>query len=144
MDIASACLVGEMCRYNGGSCEDARIKQMYMEGKVTALCPECLGGLPTPRCPAEIVGGDGGDVLRSSARVQTQDGIDCTQAYIDGAKETLEVAIRCGARRAYLKSGSPSCGCDRIYDGSFSGIMRDGRGVAAALLAENGIDVIEV
>ena len=105
MDIASACLVGEMCRYNGGSCEDARIKRMHAAGEVMAVCPEVLGGLPTPRCPAEIIGGDGYDVLCGSAKVIAKDGTDCTQAYLIGADKTLGKAIRCGAQRAYLKSG---------------------------------------
>lgn len=144
MDIASACLAGIACRYNGQASEDAKIKQWYEHGDIITVCPEVLGGLDTPRCPCEIVGGDGNDVLHGKAKIVSQDGQDYTQPYIDGAKKTLAAAKACGAQRAYLKSGSPSCGCARIYNGTFSGVMKAGAGVTAALLRENGIDVIEI
>ncbi len=144
MDIASACLAGIACRYDGNASVDAKIKQMYEDGDIVLVCPEVLGGLDTPRCPCEIVGGSGADVLRGSARVLSRDGADVTQPYIDGAKKALEMAQKCGARHAYLKSRSPSCGYGCIYDGSFSGKMKAGAGVAAVLLRENGIDVVEI
>lgn len=144
MDIASACLVGKKCRYDGQASEDDRIKQLYKEGKLKAVCPECLGELPVPRCPSEIIGGGGADVLRGDAKVMSKDGSDLTQAFIEGAQKTLETARSCGAKRAYFKSRSPSCGCGRIYDGSFSGRLVPGDGVAAVLLKRSGIEVIEV
>lgn len=144
MDIASACLVGKKCRYDGESREDQEIKKLYLEGKVKAVCPECHAGLKTPRCPSEIAGGDGNDVLDGTARVLAEDGADRTQEFIEGAKMTLDEARKCGAKRAYLKSKSPSCGLSVIYDGTFSGKLKPGMGVTAALLLKNGIEVTEV
>ena len=144
MDIASACLAGVKCRYDGESRPDDKITEMYRQGMLKLVCPECLAGLASPRCPSEIVGGDGRDVLEGTARVMAQDGGDRTMEFITGAEKTLETANRLGARRAWLKAKSPSCGSGRIYDGSFSGTLRSGDGVTAALLKKNGIDVVEV
>ncbi len=144
MDIASACLAGVRCRYDGESRPDVKITEMYEQGLVKLVCPECLAGLKAPRCPSEIVGGDGGDVLEGTARVMAQDGGNRTAEFIKGAEKTLETAKKLGAQRAWLKSKSPSCGCGRIYDGTFSATLRSGDGVTAALLKRNGIDVIEV
>ena len=144
MDIASACLAGVKCRYDGESRPDEKITQLHKQGLVKLVCPECLAGLPSPRCPSEIVGGDGEDVLEGRAQVMAEDGEDRTAEFVRGAELTLKTAISLGARRAWLKAKSPSCGCGRIYDGSFSGILRAGDGVTAALLKRNGIDVVEV
>lgn len=144
MDIASACLVGIKCRYDGEAREDDNIRNMYDEGLVKAVCPELLAKLASPRCPSEIADGDGEDVLEGRAKVMAQDGGDLTAAFIAGAQKTLEVATACGAKHAYLKSKSPSCGCGRIYDGTFSGKLREGNGVTAALLKKHGIEVTEV
>ncbi len=144
MDIASACLIGIKCRYDRELRENTRIKELYDEGRLKAVCPEYLGGLKTPRCPSEITGGDGKDVLLGAARVIGQDGSDRTREFIKGAEETLKAARDCGAKRAYMKSKSPSCGCTMIFDGTFSGKLKPGAGVTAALLLENGIEVIEV
>lgn len=144
MDIASACLVGIKCRYDGEAREDANIKKMYEDGLVLPVCPECLAKLPVPRCPSEIVGGDGVDVLAGRACIKAQDGSDRTKEFIAGAKKTLATAQKNGAERAYLKSKSPSCGLGRIYDGTFSGTLREGDGVTSALLKNHGIEVIEV
>ncbi len=144
MDIASACLAGIKCRYDGQAREDKKIKEMYLKGEVKAVCPECLGGLASPRCPSEIVGGEGGDVLCGKAKVMAKDGSDRTPEFLDGAEKTLEIAQSSGAKRAYLKSKSPSCGVFRIYDGTFSGTLKPGNGVTAALLAKNGIEIIEI
>ena len=144
MDIASACLVGKKCRYDGQAKEDERVIQLYTEGKVSHVCPECLAALPMPRCPSEIVGGSGEDVLCGKAKVMGQDGSDRTAQFVAGAHKTLALAVQAGASRAYLKAKSPSCGYGRIYDGSFSGKLKPGNGVTAALLIQNGIEVIEV
>jgi len=144
MDICSACLMGSKCRYDGEARPDEAIKARYEAGELKAVCPECLAKLPVPRCPSEIVGGDGEDVLDGRARVLAQDGSDRTAEFIEGAQKTLEAAKRCGATRAYFKSKSPSCGCGRIYDGTFSGVLRDGDGVTVALLKRNGIEVVEI
>lgn len=144
MDIASACLIGRKCRYDGESREDPEIKKLYSGGRLKPVCPECLAGLKIPRCPSEITGGDGGDVLYGRAKVISQDGNDLSREFIEGAKKVLEAAQECGAKRAYMKSKSPSCGCSMIYDGTFSGELKPGAGVTVALLKENGIEVIEV
>jgi len=144
MDIASACLAGIKCRYDGEARPDEKIAEMHRQGLVKLVCPECLAGLPSPRCPSEISGGDGDDVLEGRARVVAQDGGDRTEEFVKGARLTLEAARGCDAQRAYLKAKSPSCGCGRIYDGTFSGKLRDGNGVTAALLKKNGIDIVEV
>ncbi len=144
MDICSACLIGAKCRYDAEARADAQMKARFAAREIKALCPECLAKLPIPRCPSEIVGGDGGDVLDGRARVLAQDGGDLTIEFIEGAQKFLEAARRCGAKRAYLKAKSPSCGCGRIYDGTFSGKLSSGDGVTAALLKRNGFEVIEV
>lgn len=144
MDIASACLAGVKCRYDGEARPDKRIAEMHKQGLVKLVCPECLAGLPSPRCPSEIVDGDGADVLDGRARVLAQDGGERTADFILGAELTLKAAIRLGSKRAWLKAKSPSCGCGRIYDGSFSETLRSGDGVTAALLKRNGVEVVEV
>jgi uncharacterized protein YbbK (DUF523 family) len=144
MDVASACLAGVKCRYDGEARPDESIVEMHKKGLVKLVCPECLAGLPAPRCPSEILGGDGQDVLEGRAHVLTEDGVDRTAEFIKGAYATLEAAQRCVAKRAYLKAKSPSCGCGRIYDGTFSGTLRGGDGITAALLKNNGIEVVEV
>ena len=95
------------------------------------MCPEQLGGLPTPRLPCEIRCG----------KVIRKDGGDVTEAYSRGASETLRIAKLSGAKKALLKAKSPSCGAGKIYDGSFSGRLTDGYGITAKLLTENGIEV---
>lgn len=106
------------------------------------VCPETLGGLPTPRPPAEIAAAqDGGDVLDRAARVVTRQGEDVTEAFIAGAEATLAKARAAGAELALLIDRSPSCGGLAIYDGSFAGRQRPGEGVTAALLRRHGIRV---
>lgn len=141
MLLISACLVGVNCKYNGGNNEVDKIRKIAQEEKAILICPEQLGGLPTPRLPCEIVGGDGKKVLRGEAKVLDQNGRDQTQFFIKGAQETLKIAKLYGARTAILKARSPSCGSGVIYDGSFQGRKIKGDGVTAALLKENGIDV---
>lgn len=144
MDIVSACLIGEKCRYDGGACTDEELKKLFEQGKLKAVCPEVMAGLPTPRSPLEIVGGDGNDVLNGKARVISKDGKDVTEQFIKGAHMALKEAKLCGAKKAHLQSRSPSCGCGKIYDGNFSGVFKTGDGVTAALLKDNGIKIIEV
>lgn len=144
MDIVSACLIGEKCRYDGGACTNEELKKLLKQGKLKAVCPEVMAGLKTPRSPLEIVGGDGKDVLEGKAKVMSKDGKDVTEQFIRGAEMALKEAKLCGAKKAYLQSRSPSCGCGKIYDGSFRGVFKTGDGVAAALLKKNGIKIIEV
>jgi len=139
--IVSACLAGLNCKYNGGSNTDCRIRNLVSEGKALPVCPEQLGGLPTPREPAEIAGGTGADVLDGKCRVLRKGGADVTSEFTKGAYETLELARIAGAKEAILKSRSPSCGCGEIYDGTFTGKTVKGNGVTAELLIRNGINV---
>ena len=139
--VISACLLGVRCRYDGGdSRNETAIKQGETYGLIP-VCPEESGGLPTPRPPAEIVGGDGGDVLDGKAKVMTADGMDVTDAYLKGAHHALQVAQSNEATHVVLKARSPSCGCGDIYDGTFSGTLMSGDGVTAALLKRHGITV---
>ena len=142
MILVSACLSGRPCAHDGRSRLDARALALAESGRGLPVCPEQLGGLPTPREPAEIVGGDGRDVLAGRARVLTAAGSDVTDAFLAGARQTLAVARAHSCRQAILKTRSPSCGRGAIHDGSFSGNIRPGDGVTAALLIEHGIRVV--
>lgn len=135
----SACLLGQPCRYDGKSKAHGPTCALAKERDVLPLCPECLGGLPTPRLPSEIVGGDGADVLAGKARVLAKDGRDVTEAFLQGAYKALALCQQAGVQKAILKARSPSCGVGAIYDGSFSGRQRAGAGVCAALLRQKGI-----
>jgi len=139
--VVSACLVGICCRYDGGHSLDEHLKQLVDKGVALPVCPELLAGLEVPRIAAEIVGGDGGDVLEDNAKVMTKDGINLTSAYISGAERTLQRARLFGAEGAIFKDKSPACGVNKIYDGTFTRKLRSGAGVAAALLRANGISV---
>ena len=139
--LISACLVGIPCRYDGGSCPHDQLQALAARGDVLPLCPEVLGGLPTPRSPTEIQGGDGGDVLEGRAWVVNIEGKDVTTEFLAGAQKALRVAQRWGIKEAILKARSPSCGVGQIYDGSFSGRLVEGDGVTAALLKREGIIV---
>jgi uncharacterized protein YbbK (DUF523 family) len=129
------------CRYDGRSKTDQEVVARVEEGEAVAACPEVLGGLSTPRRPAEIVGGDADDVLDGTARVVDDTGLDVTPEYIAGAQRMLAIANAIGARRAMLHDRSPSCGTTARYDGTFTGRLVDGVGVTAALLRRYGVDV---
>ena len=131
--LVSACLLGENCKYSGGNNYSPAAVALAERFELIPVCPEQLGGLPTPRVPAERVGD----------RVLTRDGADVTDAYRLGAEKTLETALANGVKRAALQERSPSCGCGAIYDGTFSGRLVPGDGVTAALLREHGIEIIK-
>ena len=131
MILVSACLAGVNCNYKGGNSEDAGVADLVREGLAVMVCPEQLGGLATPRPPAEIKNG----------RVFTKNGDDVTEAFLRGAREVLNIAKKYHCHKAILKSRSPSCGCGKIRDGGFSGTLTDGDGITTALLKENGIEV---
>jgi uncharacterized protein YbbK (DUF523 family) len=103
------------------------------------MCPETAGGLPVPRPPAEIAGGDGTDVLRGKAFVWDATGLDVTRPFVEGARATLDRALASGVRLAVLKDGSPSCATTYVYDGSFRGQRDRGQGVSTAMLSAAGI-----
>ena len=140
--LISACLLGVKCRHNGRDSKSEEVMERFGGGELIPVCPEQLGGLSTPRPPAEIVGGDGAAVLDGCASVITVDGEDKTLEFLSGAHQTLEIAKSHNAAHAVLKSNSPSCGCGRIYDGTFTGELGDGDGVTAALLRRHGIKVM--
>lgn len=129
--LISACLLGLSCKYNGGDNKMEGLGELMECYQLIPVCPEQLGGLMTPRTPAEICGG----------RVVTRDGTDVTAQYERGAQEALYAAKLYGCRCAILKAKSPSCGRDQIYDGTFSKTLTAGDGKTAALLKKNGIRI---
>lgn len=138
--LVSACLLGQPVRYDGrASGYPDLLRTWQEEGRVVPLCPEVAGGLPTPRPPAEIPGGQGGAVLDGEAQVVTVLGEDVSAAFLAGARQALDLVRRHGIRVAVLKSGSPSCGNRLVYDGTFSGHKIEGEGVASALLRREGV-----
>lgn len=140
MYLVSACLLGLRTRYNGTRTALLPATSVPLE-KLIPVCPEQLGGLPTPRLPAEIQGGRGEDVFKGSAPVLNAAGEDVTEFFIRGAYETLYLANLYKVKGAFLKEGSPSCGSHYTYDGSFSQTRCQGSGVTAALLREKGIPI---
>lgn len=141
MFLVSACLVGVKCRYDGTDAFSKETTELLSEFVLIPICPEQLGGLPTPRERCEIVGGDGFDVLNGKARVLSESGLDLTEKFLKGAYETLRIAKMLNVKRAILKDFSPSCGVNKIYDGTFSGKTKSGVGVTTALLILNGVEV---
>ncbi|EKT4467192.1 DUF523 domain-containing protein [Pseudomonas putida] len=140
--LVSACLLGQPVRYDGRDSGHPDLLQRWQaEGRVVALCPEMAGGLPTPRPPAEIPGGQGGAVLDGQAQVVTVAGSDVSAAFLTGARQALALVRQHGIRVAVLKSGSPSCGNRLTYDGTFSGVKVAGEGVTTALLRREGVQV---
>lgn len=139
--LVSACLAGVPCRYDGAAKPDPAIISMVEAGRAIPVCAESAGGLPTPRPPAEIRGGDGTAVLSGVARVVTVDGEDVTDAFVEGARAVASLARERGARSAILQDKSPSCGARRIYDGTHHGRLVEGQGVLAAVLTAQGIAV---
>lgn len=140
--LVSGCLAGLPCSHDGRDRLSRKVRVMVDEGRGIPACPEQLGGRPTPREATELAGGDGDDVIGGRARALTKSGVDVTGEFLKGAERTLRLAKRHGCRKAILKARSPSCGSGRIYDGTFSGGLSDGDGVAAALLKREGIEVL--
>ncbi|MFT8315536.1 MAG: DUF523 domain-containing protein [Clostridium sp.] len=137
MYLVSACLAGVNCRYDGKNSENKIVAELVKQGKAIPVCPEQLGGLPTPRASCEIVMDKKGNI-----KILTKEEKDCTNEFAKGAEETLKIAKSNGIKKAILKSKSPSCGCGFIYDGTFSGKLIEGKGITAELLMENGIEVL--
>lgn len=146
----SSCLAHFNCRYDGKGFNDFDLKKaenfLKQELKTdqvdfVPVCPEQLGGLTTPRIPAEIVGGDGNDVWTGKAKVITKNGINVTEQFKRGAEEVLQFAQKFNIRAFLLKEKSPSCGTNEIYSGKFDGSKLPGKGVTTALLENNGIRV---
>ena len=142
MIFVSSCLAGLEVRYNGTHSLENRISKLVRENKAVTICPELLGGFSTPREPAEIIGGDGEDVLDGKAKVVDKSGKDVTELYVKGAYATLEKTRNVNASLVVLKENSPSCGSSMIYNGEFKGKKIVGNGVTTALLKRNGLQVI--
>ncbi|MBD7984377.1 DUF523 domain-containing protein [Sporosarcina sp. Sa2YVA2] len=142
MILVSSCLAGLQVRYNGTHCLNNMISKLIDEGQAIPVCPELLGGFLTPRAPAEIIGGNGEDVLDGTAKVIEKSGKDVTELYIKGAYTTLKKAKEVNATVVVLKEYSPSCGSSMIYNGEFEGEKVAGNGVTTALLKRNGLHVI--
>lgn len=140
--LVSRCLLGHRVRYDGGASGPFDVLQQWLdEGRVVPLCPEVAGGLPTPRAPAEIAGGQGVRVLDGEVAVVTADGEDVSAQFLSGARQALDQVREHGIRIAVLKANSPSCGNLLTYDGTFSGVKVRGEGVTAALLKRHGVQV---
>ena len=132
--LVSACLLGVCCRYDGRGNPSAQVLDLLKRDdlELIPVCPEQLGGLPTPRLPSE----------RVEDRIINRAGEDVTDQFQRGAAEALRLARSYGCDVAVLKERSPSCGCGRIYDGSFTGTLTEGNGVTTELLLSAGIQVV--
>jgi uncharacterized protein YbbK (DUF523 family) len=139
--VVSACLAGVACTHEAEAKTRDWAVKLVAEGRAVLVCPEVAGGLPIPRPAAEVVDGDGADVVAGRARVISEDGDDVTAQYLAGAGTAVEAARAANARLAVLKARSPSCGCGQIHDGSFGGGLRAGDGVTAAMLKQSGLEV---
>ena len=133
MILVSKCLAGEPCRYDGGDNLVPEIRALVERGEAIAVCPEVLGGLPTPRTPSEI---------QTDGHVLNKESEDVTEAFLRGAERAMEICRENDCTAAILKARSPSCGKDVIYDGSFTGTRVAGNGVFAQMLLNAGIPVV--
>lgn len=131
--LVSACLLGENCKYNGGNNRNERVLR-YIEGhEVCPVCPEMLGGLPSPRKPVEWRDG----------HAVTADGDDCTVAFNRGIERAMAQIDGKHIDLAILQSRSPTCGVKQVYDGTFTGTKIDGQGALAKALAARGIKLLD-
>ncbi|NLC96717.1 MAG: DUF523 domain-containing protein [Erysipelotrichaceae bacterium] len=130
MIVISACLLGENCKYDGKN----NLKEKLLElDNVVSVCPEVLGGLSIPRDSCEII----------SDRVITVNNVDVTNEFYLGAQKALEICIENGVDFAILKANSPSCGCNGIYDGTFTHTIIEGDGIFTRMLKENNIECVD-
>ena len=142
MYLISACLCGVNCKYNGLNNYNEICDKLFTSGKAILVCPEQLGGLPTPRIPSEIIGESSNILNNNNGSVIDKNGNYVTPQFVKGAKETLQIAKKLNIKKAILKDGSPSCGVNYIYDGNFNGTKIKGMGLTAQLLKESSIDII--
>jgi uncharacterized protein YbbK (DUF523 family) len=138
--LVSKCLTGERCRWDAKEHNSPAMERLTAL-QIYSVCPEMEGGLPCPRPKAEIIRGDGYDVLDGSAKVIDDMGIDVTGMFLQGAKNALNMAINQNIKKAFLKEKSRSCGVNFIYN---EGRLSRGVGVTTALLIRNGVEVISV
>ena len=132
--LVSSCLLGINCKYDGGNNYSKEIDDFLNDYDVIPICPEIMGGLPIPRVSSERLGN----------KVITKDGRDVTEQYKKGAKECLFLAKKYDVKKALLKLRSPSCGSEKIYDGTFTHSVIDGDGITAELFKKNGIEIITI
>ena len=130
--LVSACLLGINCKYNGENNKNEKVIEYLKDKEVIPICPEIMGGLPTPRVPSEIL----------NDRVINKEGLDVTENFLKGAEEVLYLAKLLNVKKALLKAKSPSCGVGEIYDGTFTHKVISGDGITTRLLKENNIEVI--
>ena len=132
--MVSACLAGENCKYNGGNNRNKKVEVLYSGNEIIPVCPEVMGGLPTPRTPSEIVQG----------KVINKDGLIVDREFRRGAETVLKIAELEQPDLIILQSRSPSCGVKQRYDGTFTGTLIDSSGVTAELLMKHGFHVVDV
>ncbi len=135
MILISACLAGINCRYDGKNNLIKEIKDLVEQGKAIIICPEILGGMKTPRIPAEITCKEG------KLQIINTQNENVSSFFFEGARKTLEYANKNKVKQAILKSKSPSCGFKEIYDGTFTKTLKKGNGITAQILIDNGIEV---
>ena len=133
MILLSACLAGVPCRMDGQSRPVEELRALYERGEAILVCPEVLGGMPTPRAPSE---------RQPDGTVRNTEGEDVTAFFRRGAERVLDISRENRCTRAVLKSRSPSCGKGLIYDGSFTHSLVPGSGVCAELLLSEGLEVL--
>ena len=131
--MVSACLTGKNCKYNGGNNRNEKVLQLMEGNEVITVCPEQMGGLPTPRVPSEIRDGV----------VTAKDGRSVDKEFRAGAEKCLQIALKEKPDLIVLQSRSPSCGVRQRYDGTFTGTLVDGAGVTAQLLMEHGFRCVD-
>lgn len=132
--IVSACLAGDNCKYNGENNLNQKMMEFLKSHEIIKVCPEVLGGLPTPRPSAEIVGG----------KVMNTDGKNITKEFFLGAQRAFEIVQQEKPDLIILQSRSPSCGIKQIYDGTFSGNKIPGHGLFAELCIKAGYKVLDI
>ena len=130
--MVSACLLGDNVKYDGNNNYNQELIDFLKDHEVIKVCPECLGGLPIPRVPSEIL----------NDKVINEEGTDVTKEFMEGADKTLEIALQNDVKVAILKRNSPSCGFNAVYDGTFTHAVTKGHGITAKLLNENGIKIL--
>lgn len=135
MILVSSCLLGLACRYDGQAKTYLDVEAFLKGKQFIAVCPEQMGGLSTPRKPCEIIS-------LEPVLIQTEDGIDCTQAFLKGVDEVGKLIAYQHVDLAILKAKSPSCGSQMIYDGTFSRTLIPGQGLLAEFLKKKGIKVV--
>jgi len=132
--LLSACLAGEKVRYDGNHNQIEQLEQLQKDFNIFLVCPEVQGGMATPRIPSEIIS-------INPLKIQNEYGIDTTDFFLSGASIALDICKQHNIQIALFKAKSPSCGNNKIYDGTFTKTLIDGMGVTAAMLEHNNIKV---